>query len=833
MLDFKHVFFLCVQISLYSLVCCIFAEMKSSDEGMHDISEELNASQLEAVVYNDGPSLVIAGAGSGKTRVLTYKVAYLMEQGLEPWRILALTFTNKAAREMRDRIGLRVGEHRARYLWMGTFHSMFLRILRAEAQTIGFAPNFTIYDQTDSRNLLKTIIKEMKLDDKVYKPNVVQCRISNAKNRLMTAQMYASDAVAVADDQSAKVPLTRDIYLRYQERCRQAAAMDFDDILLYTYLLFKQHPEVLARYVDQFAYVLVDEYQDTNYAQHSIVWQLTQGHQRVCVVGDDAQSIYSFRGANIDNILGFTRQYTNARVFKLEENYRSTQMIVGAANSLIDKNREQIHKEVYSRKEKGEPLQVVEAYSDVEEGEIVARRIQALMRSEGLSAKHFAILYRTNAQSRIFEEALRKNGIAYRIYGGLSFYQRKEVKDVIAYFRMAINPHDEEAFKRVINYPARGIGDTTVGKIMAAASDYHVSLWTVIGDPAAYNLAVNKGTLGKLNTFYNLISRFVVQADKIDAYELGRLVVQESGVMADLMQDHTVEGVSRQENVQELMDGMYDFVRSRKEEGDEAVWLSDFLNDVALLTDQDDEDDDTEKVTLMTVHAAKGLEFDTVFIVGMEEQLFPSMLSYDSVRQMEEERRLLYVAITRAEKRCLLSYAKSRFRYGKVEYGMPSRFLRDIDGCYLSSPSISSSLFGVASHASPWKTSDYHSSPRMVPKVHGDSSRQGNGYSDQCSSRRKMGGLASSPNKPGSPAIEKGGREVISSPRRLVSINQAQGATRVAQLTPGQFIEHERFGVGEVLRVEGMDENCKALIRFKHAGEKQLLLKFARFRVLK
>ena len=437
-----------------------------------DISNELNESQLAAVLYNEGPSLVIAGAGSGKTRVLTYKVAHLMEQGLEPWRILALTFTNKAAREMRDRIGKRVGEHRARYLWMGTFHSMFLRILRAEAEYIGFPPNFTIYDQTDSKSLLKSIIKEMQLDDKTYKPNVVQCRISNAKNRLMTAQMYAADALAVADDRHAKVPATRDIYLRYQERCRQAGAMDFDDILLYTYLLFKQHPEVLERYAEQFAYVLVDEYQDTNYAQHCIVWQLTQSRQRVCVVGDDAQSIYSFRGANIDNILGFTRQYSDARIFKLEENYRSTQMIVGAANSLIDKNSEQIRKEVYSRQEVGAPLQLIEAYSDVEEGEMVVRRILTLKRREDLSNDSFAILYRTNAQSRVFEEVLRKNAIPYRIYGGLSFYQRKEVKDVIAYFRMAVNPHDEEAFKRVINYPARGIGDTTVGKIMAAASDH-------------------------------------------------------------------------------------------------------------------------------------------------------------------------------------------------------------------------------------------------------------------------------------------------------------------------------------------------------------------------
>ena len=824
-----------------------------------DLTNELNESQLAAVTYNEGPSLVIAGAGSGKTRVLTYKVAHLMELGLEPWRILALTFTNKAAREMRDRIGKRVGEHRARYLWMGTFHSMFLRILRAEAEHIGFAPNFTIYDQTDSKSLLKTIIKEMQLDDKVYKANVIQCRISNAKNRLMTAQMYASDAIAVGDDRQAKVPETREIYLRYQERCRQAGAMDFDDILLYTYLLFQNHPDVLERYASQFAYVLVDEYQDTNYAQHSIVWQLTREHQRVCVVGDDAQSIYSFRGANIDNILGFTRQYTGARIFKLEENYRSTQMIVGAANSLIEKNREQIRKEVFSRQDVGTPLEVVEAYSDVEEGELVARRIGELKRREALSYDHFAILYRTNAQSRIFEESLRKHGIAYRIYGGLSFYQRKEVKDVISYFRLAVNPHDEEAFKRVINYPARGIGDTTVGKIMASASDHGVSLWTVIGDPAAYELAVNKGTLTKLNSFYNLVSRFIEQAEKIDAYELGRMVVQESGIMADLMQDRTVEGISRQENVQELMDGMHDFLRSRQEEGDEKVMLTDFLSDVALLTDQDNtEEDDTPKVTLMTVHAAKGLEFDTVFIVGMEEQLFPSMMAYDSTRQMEEERRLLYVAITRAEQRCLLSYAKSRFRFGKVEYGMPSRFLKDIDRGYIEMPvkdtPFKESPFG-APKSSLWGES---STPRFMSSRTTQFGTTSTSRVPSTSRNQSTPGTQSSQSSPSTqrtyttrqqtPPLfiegvpQRGGgvtsearRTIIKpepSPRRLVSANASGGATRVAQLSPGQLIEHERFGIGEVLRVEGTGENTKAHIRFKNAGEKQLLLKFARFRVL-
>ncbi len=797
---------------------------------MHtDISNELNESQFEAVTYNDGPSLVIAGAGSGKTRVLTYKVAHLMELGLEPWRILALTFTNKAAREMRERIGNRVGDHRARYLWMGTFHSMFLRILRSEAEYISFAPNFTIYDQTDSRSLIKTIVKEMQLDDKVYKPNVIQCRISNAKNRLMTAQMYAADAIAVADDRQAKVPETREVYLRYQERCRQAGAMDFDDILLYTYLLFQNHPEILARYASQFAYVLVDEYQDTNYAQHSIVWQLTKEHQRICVVGDDAQSIYSFRGANIDNILGFTRQYTGARIFKLEENYRSTQMIVGAANSLIEKNRDQIRKEVFSRQDVGAPLQVIEAYSDVEEGELVARRIATLKRREALDYNHFAILYRTNAQSRIFEEALRKNGMPYRIYGGLSFYQRKEVKDVIAYFRLAVNPHDEEAFKRVINYPARGIGDTTVGKILAAASDNGVSLWSVIDDPVAYNLSVNKGTLAKLTSFHSLISRFIEQSAKCDAYEMGRMIVQEAGIMADLMQDRTVEGISRQENVQELMDGMHDFLKSRQEEGDEAVWLPDFLSDVALLTDQDSEEDDTAKVTLMTVHAAKGLEFDTVFVVGMEEQLFPSMMAYDSARQMEEERRLLYVAITRAEQRCYLSYAKSRFRYGKVEYGMPSRFLKDIDRGYVELPESSAPAWGgqdLWGNQSSRNSQGFQGaqSTRSYQPARSAQEPQATQRTTRIQSPPTVKRTIIPPSTASTPSS--------TTPRRLVSPTAVQGASRVAQLSPGQFIEHERFGVGEVLKVEGTGENTKAHIRFKNAGEKQLLLKFARFRVL-
>ena len=641
---------------------------------MKNYLDELNEGQLAAVLYNEGPSLVIAGAGSGKTRVLTYKIAYLLEQGYEPWNILALTFTNKAAREMKERIVRRVGE-RARYLWMGTFHSIFSRILRKEAQFIGFSANFTIYDSADSKSLLKSIIKEMQLDDKVYKPGMIQSRISNAKNHLIFPDAYAADGDIYRHDRDAKVPATRDIYRRYWERCRQSDAMEFDDLLIYTYQLFRDFPEIREKYASQFHYVLVDEYQDTNFAQHSIVLQLTQERQRVCVVGDDAQSIYSFRGANIDNILKFTQLYKGAKLFKLEQNYRSTQTIVCAANSLIEKNSEQIHKAVFSKKEQGEPIDVFNAYSDVEEGDIVANKISQLHRQDGYEFSDFAVLYRTNAQSRIFEEALRKRSIPYKIYGGLSFYQRKEVKDVIAYFRLAVNPNDEEAFKRVLNYPARGIGDTTLNKIIDAANTHVVSLWKVLSDPLTYGLSINKGTHAKLQGFRELIELFRQEASEKDAYEVGSMVVRQSGIMNEIYQDRTPENLSRQENIEELVNGMHDFCASRREEGNEQVMLADYLSEVSLLTDQDtDKEGDTQKVTLMTIHSAKGLEFKNVFVVGLEENLFPSQLSMNSYRELEEERRLFYVAITRAEEHCFLSFAKSRFKYGKMEFSSPSRF---------------------------------------------------------------------------------------------------------------------------------------------------------------
>ena len=779
---------------------------------MTDYLNELNESQREAVLYNEGPSLVIAGAGSGKTRVLTYKIAYLLDNGYEPWSILALTFTNKAAREMKERIARQVGQERARYLWMGTFHSIFSRILRAEAETLGFTPNFTIYDATDSKSLVKTIIKEMNLDDKVYKPGMVQGRISNAKNHLVLPEAYAANAELIEADRAAKVPLLHEIYLRYWNRCRQSDAMDFDDLLLYTYLLFRTRPDICDKYAARFRYILVDEYQDTNFAQHSIVLQLTQKHQFVCVVGDDAQSIYSFRGANIDNILNFTRTYKDARLFKLEQNYRSTQTIVNAANSLIAKNRDQIQKEVFSEKDKGEPIGVFAAYSDVEEGEIVTNKIAQLHAKSGYAYHDFAILYRTNAQSRIFEEALRKRSIPYCIYGGLSFYQRKEVKDVVAYFRLAVNPHDEEAFKRVINYPARGIGNTTLGKLTEAAGRCEVSLWKVLCEPLSYGVELNKGTYTKLQGFRDLISEFVTLAREQDAYTLGMELVKRSGIMAEIYQDRSPENMSRQENIEELVNGMRDFCDGRQEEGSPHVLLSDYLSEIALLTDQDEEQGEAQpKVTLMTIHSAKGLEFPNVFVVGLEENLFPSSLSSASYRALEEERRLFYVAVTRAEDHCYLSYAKSRFKYGKMEFCNPSRFLKDIDVRYLQVPQEELMGTRIEEKASCFRKEASRASYEREPRETGPSMFDGG------------------------PMPEEPHRFVP--PRTLRRIPDASPSAAPAGPSAGglsarMWIEHERFGKGEVTRVEGSGDNCKATVQFQHAGVKQLLLKFARFKII-
>ena len=784
---------------------------------------------MEAVEHTEGPLLILAGAGSGKTRVLTYKIAYLLENGYQPWNILALTFTNKAAREMKERIARQMGPERARHLWMGTFHSMFLRILHVEAGHIGFTSQFTIYDTADSKSLIRSIIKEMGLDEKVYKPGMVQARISNAKNHLVSPAGYANNKEAYEGDRAAKVPALRDIYQRYWERCRQADAMDFDDLLFYTFLLFRDHPEVLARYQDQFRYILVDEYQDTNFTQHSIVLQLAKNHQHVCVVGDDAQSIYSFRGADIDNILYFTKVYPDTKVFKLEQNYRSTQTIVRAANSLIEKNQWQIRKEVFSEKEKGEAIGVYQAYSDVEEGDIVVNKIAELRREKRYAYSDFAILYRTNAQSRIFEEAMRKRSMPYRIYGGLSFYQRKEIKDVIAYFRLIVNPNDEEAFKRIINYPARGIGDTTVGKIIAAATGHNVSLWTVLCEPLAYGLNFNKGTVGKLQAFRELISAFITDAAEKNAYEIGADIIRQSGIINDVCQDNSPENLSRKENIEELVNGMSDFCAQRQEEGKPNVLLGDFLSEVSLLTDQDsDKDGDDEKITLMTIHSAKGLEFKNVFVVGLEENLFPSALSLNSYKELEEERRLFYVAITRAEEHCYLSFAKSRFKYGKMEFSSPSRFLKDIDVHFLKLPQEEQMARRIDERASRFCREQNERASRFLFDEPASQSSYGRSSSN-ISGGQKTFLVGERPKveiiRPSIPRnLTKVGPETVSKPSaaRNLSVN----------VQAGQVIEHERFGIGDVIKVEGIGENSKATVRFRNAGEKQLLLKFARFKVV-
>lgn len=787
---------------------------------MTDYLDELNESQRAAVLYNEGPSLVIAGAGSGKTRVLTYKIAYLLDNGYEPWSILALTFTNKAAREMKERISRAVGNEKAKYLWMGTFHSVFARILRTEAAALGYSSNFTIYDSSDSKSLIKSLLKELNLDEKVYKPGLIQSRISNAKNHLVSAQAYAASGEFFRSDSEAKIPAMRDIYIRYCERCKQSDAMDFDDLLVNTYLLFKNHPDICEKYADRFRYVLVDEYQDTNFAQHSIVLQLTSKHQRVCVVGDDAQSIYSFRGANIDNILKFTRLYNDARLFKLEQNYRSTQLIVKAANSLIEKNREQIRKEVFSENSVGEPITVTCAYSDVEEGEIVANKITSMHVKNGYPYSDFAILYRTNAQSRIFEEALRKRAVAYRIYGGLSFYQRKEIKDVIAYFRLAVNPHDGEALKRVINYPARGIGDTTLNKIIATAAQEGVSLWTVISSPLDYGLNINKGTHAKLQGFRDIIADFVSKVDTYNAYDLGKEIVGASGIMADIIQDTSPEGLSRRENIDELVNGMYDFCDIRRQEGNDRMFLTDYLSEVSLLTDQDGEKDDSvPKVTLMTIHSAKGLEFRNVFIVGMEENLFPGPMSSDSPRALEEERRLFYVAITRAEENCFISYAKNRYKYGKPEFCNPSRFLKDINPAFLKMPADSG--------FTPVRNEGY--TKRNYERGY----ERNETYRSSGPSMFDGGEIPQEPVRFVKPVPPRNLKRIIPvSQNPAVSRSAEPGKADTHGVEVGRLIEHERFGRGEVVRLEGSGDNCKATVRFENAGDKQLLLKFARFKII-
>ena len=766
---------------------------------------ELNDSQREAVLFCDGPSLVIAGAGSGKTRVLTYKIAYLLEKDLKPWNILALTFTNKAAREMKERIGRLVGEERARYLQMGTFHSVFSRILRAEADKLGFNANFTIYDQTDARSLVKTIIKEMGLDDKVYKPASVADRISMAKNHLILAGQYGQTAWA-RDDAYGKRPQIANIYIRYAERCRQANAMDFDDLLVNTHVLFKNHEGVRQKYAERFQFVLVDEYQDTNFAQQAIVLQLTKERQRVCVVGDDAQSIYSFRGANIDNILNFQRVYDNVRLFKLEQNYRSTQLIVQAANSLIKKNERQIPKDVYSKNDVGERLTLKPAYSDREEAMIVCQDIKRIRREDACEWSDFAILYRTNSQSRSFEEQMRKDNIPYRIYGGLSFYQRKEIKDVIAYFRLVANPDDEEAFKRIINYPTRGIGDTTVGKIIQTAQTYGVSLWKVISEPILFPTGLSKGTMTKIDKFRDLVQGWRDRMQTEDAYTLGHDIIMSSGISKDIYSSRNPEDISRQENLEEFLSGMQDFVESRREEDQgEQVYLPDFLQEVALLTDLDsDNGDDNNKVTLMTIHSAKGLEFPTVFVVGLEENIFPSPMCTNSLRELEEERRLLYVAITRAERHCIMTCAQNRFRYGRMEFDTPSRFIKDFDPKLIrvmSEKGGDEDSYTRSYRQTTSRGRDWMQNPRPVATQF------------KAAPRPRLVAVPK-PEPPVNPFVSN------------VSKSSDDG------LQEGSVIEHQRFGVGRVIKIEGSGENRKATVEFKNTGTKQLLLKFARYKVI-
>ncbi|WP_423126783.1 ATP-dependent helicase [Gaoshiqia sp. Z1-71] len=766
--------------------------------------DELNEAQRKAVVNIDGPSLVIAGAGSGKTRVLTYRIAHLLKQGVKPGSILALTFTNKAAKEMKERIASIVGQNTARSLWMGTFHSIFARILRTEAELIGFPSNFTIYDSADSKSLLKTIIKDLQLDDKTYKPNVVSGRISSAKNSLITPVAYQKNGQIAEYDLSIRMPRIGEIYKEYDRRCILAGAMDFDDLLLRTNILFRDHKATLEKYQHRFDYLLVDEYQDTNFAQYLIVKNLAALHQNLCVVGDDAQSIYSFRGARIENILNFQKDYPNHQIFKLEQNYRSTQNIVNAANSIIAKNKRQIPKNVFSEKNPGNLIKVFSALTDNEEGYLVANEISETRMRLHYRYEDYAILYRTNAQSRIFEEALRKRNIPYKIYGGLSFYQRKEIKDLLAYFRLVINPKDNEALKRVINYPARGIGDTTLHKLEQAALSESISIFEIVSKSSRENpAALNKGTISKLIEFSAVIGQFSELVATTDAYDLAGSIATQTGIMKDLYRDQTPEGLSRFENIQELLNGIQEFTINAREEGLPNS-LANYMEDVALLTDQDtDKDTDRDKVTLMTVHSSKGLEFKNVFIVGIEENLFPSapMGSNPSIESFEEERRLFYVALTRAEENAYLSFAKQRYRWGKLDFCNPSRFIAEIDPAYLIMPE-----------------------------------ENGFGFDQELPAARTTQNFGKNPAFPANrPVIEN--QQSIS--EKLVKLREAKKQSQTIDgddprdIQPGMNVEHQRFGQGKVQQVEGTFPNLKATVFFPNAGQKQLLLKFAKLRIVR
>ena len=783
---------------------------------MDTLLKSLNPNQLAAVEYTDGPELIIAGAGSGKTRVLTYKIAYLLQKGLAPWSILALTFTNKAAREMKSRVAELVGEDRARYLNMGTFHSVFLRILRAEAEAVGLQRNFSIYDDGDSRGVVNSIIKEMQLDDKQYKASAILGRIGAAKNSLVTPEVYMSDTHLMERDKVSSMPKLGQIYAMYAARCKAANAVDFDDMLLFTYKLFAENPQITKKYAERFCYVLVDEYQDTNYAQQAILTLLTKEQRNICVVGDDAQSIYAFRGANIDNILKFQSIYEGARLFKLEQNYRSTQTIVKAANSVIVNNQRQIRKEVFSENGDGEKVHLNIAYSDKEEASVVCNEIRRLHNRYGVAYRDIAVLYRTNAQSRLFEEELRRQDTPYRIYGGMSFYQHKEIKDVIAYFRLVANPNDEEALKRVINYPKRGIGDTTISKLIAASRACNVSLWDVVGNPSMYNAGVSAGTEKKVLGFYYLIDEFIRDNRTVDAYSLGKEILDKSGLKFELASDKSIEGAERQENIEEFMSGLHDFVDTKREEGyEDEVYIANFLQEVALLTDSDEENDDdndassNERVSLMTIHASKGLEFNSVFVVGLEENIFPSPRSCSSIRELEEERRLLYVAITRAEQRCFLSCAKSRYQYGSMMFNEPSRFLKEIDKQYLV----------VEGNVAGFKSSERQPQPflsRPQSQPYRETPQRNPFQSTMPSGFRRV-----------QPVSQR--FQTSASTQRM----QASASSQRQTIHAGARVEHQRFGLGTVVAVEGVGENEKATIEFQNAGTKTLLMKFARLTVLK
>ncbi len=774
---------------------------------MFDYLTDLNKAQYEAVVNTDGPALVIAGAGSGKTRVLTYRIAHLLKNGVRPGSILALTFTNKAAREMKERIAGVVGENISRYLWMGTFHSVFARILRIEHEMTGYPANYTIFDAADSKNLIKTVIKNFKLDEKIYKPGVVASRISIAKNNLVTPALYAQSSEIKNIDQRMQMPLISEIYREYAKRCFLSGAMDFDDLLLKTNILFRDHPVVLEKYQKHYSYLLVDEYQDTNFAQYLIVKKLADRHKNICVVGDDAQSIYSFRGARIENILSFQSDYPNHRIFKLEQNYRSTRTIVNAANSVIAKNKRQIPKKVFSEKETGGLIKVISALTDNEEGFLVTQEIVETQLRDHYKNLDYAILYRTNAQSRIFEEALRKRNIPYKIYGGLSFYQRKEIKDLIAYFRIIINPWDNEALKRIINFPARGIGQTTLTKLENVAVAEETSIWKIIEQlPGQNNAELNKGTILKIVSFFEMIQGFTQLVNEKDSYEAARTIAESTGILKELGNDKSPEGVSRIDNIQELLNGIREFSLNAREEG-RSDKLADFLEEVSLLTDQDmEKDEDRDKVTLMTVHSAKGLEFKNVFVVGLEENLFPSAQAHEkrTPEAIEEERRLFYVALTRAKENAWLSFASQRYRWGKLDFCNPSRFLTEVDNHYLDG---------------------YNSITKMKPDE--------KSYNDNY-------------NKPGTYEKNQTERDyTIPKPfRRDVLINKINTNNRSAQdeeefigddpenIVQGMTVMHQRFGTGKVLKVEGTPPDKKAFVFFHNAGNKQLLLKFAKLKII-